>query len=391
MIRRLTPFGSSVFAEITALAKKHNAVNLGQGFPDFDTPEELKSIAAKAIMDGHNQYAVSAGEPTLREAIAEHSFRFYGQSVNPNTDICVTSGASEALLCAMLGFIESGDEVIVFEPCFDVYLPGIHWAGGKAVAITLHAPDFRFNPDELKQAITPRTKAILLNTPHNPTGTVFTLEELSLIRDICVEHNLICISDEVYEHIVFQPNKHIRIATLDGMSERTITISSGGKTFSATGWKCGWAIGSEKLIASIKRVHQFTVFASSTPQQYAIAHGLRLPDSFFEELSTSYTNRRNYLHDGLSTSPLSIQPPQGTYFITASISGFTEMDGAEFASWCIRELGVAIIPLQKFYLNEQCGRPLVRLCFCKRDETLSQGLERLSQLNARVSTIGRGD
>jgi N-succinyldiaminopimelate aminotransferase len=387
VISRLTPFGSSVFAEITALAKQFNAVNLGQGFPDFDTPEELKSIAAKAIMDGHNQYAVSAGEPTLREAIAEHSFRFYQQNVNPNTDVCVTSGASEALLCAMLGFIESGDEVIVFEPCFDVYLPGINWAGGKAVAVTLHAPEFRFDPDELKRAITPRTKAVLLNTPHNPTGTVFTLEELSLIRDICVEHNLICISDEVYEHIVFEPHKHIRIATLDGMENRTITISSGGKTFSATGWKCGWAIGSKDLIASIKRVHQFTVFASSTPQQYAIAHGLRLPDSFFQGLSYDYTVRRNRLFEGLSTSPLLIMPPQGTYFITAGISGFTEKDGAEFASWCIRELGVALIPLQKFYLNEQYGRPLVRLCFCKRDETLLQGVERLSLLSERIGTV----
>jgi len=381
MIERIRGFGNSVFAEMTALAREYNAVNLGQGFPDFDTPIDIKQAAIGAIQEGHNQYAVSHGEPILRSAIATHAERFYGQIVEPNSQVCVTSGASEALWCSIFAVVEPGDEVIVFEPCFDVYIPNLSMAGATIVPVTLHAPDFRFDRDEVRKAFSHRTKAIIINTPHNPTGTVFTKEELEFLRDLCVEFDVTAICDEVYEHIVFAPYKHIRMATLNGMENRCITISSGGKTFSCTGWKCGWAIADEELIIAIRRVHQFTVFAGTTPFHYAIAYALGKDDDFFTELTYNYTRRRDFLFDVLSKTPLHVYKPEGAYFITADISGLTKTDGVEFSKWLIKEHGVAIIPSQKFYCNEERGLSLVRFCFCKKDETLHQAAHRLDQLS----------
>ncbi len=381
MIARIASFGNSIFSEMTALAREHGAVNLGQGFPDFDTPEHVKEAAKRAIADGHNQYAMSHGEKALRSAISRHAERFYGHTIDPETQVCVTSGASEALWCAIFALVEAGDEVIVFEPAFDVYGPNISMAGAKAVAVTLHAPDFRFNPDELRAAISPRTKLIMINTPHNPCGTVFNDEELTLIRDLAIEHNLMVISDEVYEHIVFEPWVHKRIAMLEGMEERCITISSGGKTFSSTGWKCGWAIASAQNIQAIRRVHQFTVFASATPFQYAIAEALDSAQEYYDELRSAYTRRRSMLMEALLQTPLRISEPQGSYFITADIRPLTDEDGVSFSKRMIREIGVAAIPSQKFYVNEDRGLPFLRFTFCKTDETLQEAARRLAQFS----------
>jgi N-succinyldiaminopimelate aminotransferase len=381
---RIAGFGTSVFAEMSALAREHNAVNLGQGFPDFDGPDVIKEAAARAIAAGHNQYAVSNGEAVLREAIAGHSARFYGQSIDPISEITVTSGATEAIFSSILAFIEPGDEVIVFEPCYDSYVPSILMAGGVPVPVTLHAPEFRFDPDELRRAVTPRTKAIYINTPHNPSGTAFQAGELSFIASLCREHNLLAVTDEVYEHIVYPNTRHHRLATFPGMWERTLTISSGGKSFSFTGWKVGWAIGPEPLQNALRRVHQFTVFASATPMQHAIAEALHLPDTYFAELAADYLRRRDFLMNVLAGVGLRPREPEGSYFILANIGDFPQRDGLEFSRYLVREIGVAAIPLDSFYLNPEHGRQWVRFCFCKRWETLEAARDRLVMIREGV-------
>jgi N-succinyldiaminopimelate aminotransferase len=382
MAKRLRGYGASVFAEMTALARKHKAVNLGQGFPDFEGPSEIIAAAEAAMAAGHNQYAVSRGEPELRAAIAEHSERFYGQQIDPQAEITVTSGATEALFLAALAFIEPGDEVIVFEPFYDTYVPNIQIAGGKALPITLRAPDFHFDPDELRAAFSPRTKAIIINNPHNPTGTVFSEAELTLIADLCQQYDALAITDEVYEHIVYQEAKHIRLSSMPGMWERTLTISSGGKSFSFTGWKIGWAIGPADLQLAMRRMHQFTVFASATPLQYAIAAGLRLPDGYFKQLATDYQARRDYLMDALKQTGLKPTLPMGSYFILADINNFPHADALDFCRYLVTEIGVVTIPPATFYINQEHGKKLIRFCFCKRWDTLEAAVERLAMLRA---------
>jgi N-succinyldiaminopimelate aminotransferase len=380
MAARVRDIGTSVFAEMSALAREHNAINLGQGFPDFDGPAEVRRAFAEALEAGHNQYAISNGEPILREAIAAHTARFYGREVDPLREITVTSGATEALWCAAFAFIEPGDEVILFEPCYDSYVPAIAMAGGIPVPVTLHAPGFRFDPAELRAAFSSRTRAIYINTPHNPSGTVFSREELELIAELCREHDVLAITDEVYEHILFPGAAHCRLATLPGMWERTLTISSGGKSFSFTGWKVGWAIGPEPLQSALRRVHQFTVFASTTPAQHAIAAGLALPDAYYRELAADYLLRRDFLMGALSDAGLAPRAPEGSYFILAAIGG--DGDGLEFSRRLVRQAGVAAIPLDSFYLRPEHGRGWVRFCFCKRWETLHAAAERL-RVNAK--------
>ncbi|HEX8681886.1 MAG TPA: methionine aminotransferase [Ardenticatenaceae bacterium] len=382
MAGRVRGFGTSVFAEMSALAREHQAVNLGQGFPDFEGPEVLKAAAQRAIAEGHNQYAMSHGEATLREAISEHAARFYGQQVDPATEITVTSGATEALWCSAFAFVEPGDEVIVFEPFYDSYVPNVEMAGGVPVVVTLYAPAFRFDPDELRAAFSRRTKVIYVNTPHNPTGTVFAEEELSLIAELCQEYDVLAITDEVYEHIVYESARHRRLATFPGMWERTLTLSSGGKSFSFTGWKVGWAIGPAPLQTALRRIHQFTVFATTTPNQYAIAEGLRLPDSYFAELAADYQARRDFLMDVLEETGLQPSRPEGSYFILAGIENFAFADALEFSRYLVREKGVAVIPPATFYLHQEHAQKLVRFCFCKRWETLDAAAERLANLRA---------
>lgn len=378
MASRVQGFGTSVFAEMSALAREHNAVNLGQGFPDFDGPEEIREAASRAIAAGHNQYAISNGEAPLREAIAEHASRFYGQQIDPIAEVTVTSGATEAIWCSIFAFIEPGDEVIVFEPCYDSYVPAIRMAGGVPVPVTLHAPEFRFDPDELRAAFTSRTRAIYINTPHNPSGTAFSREELELVASLCQEHDVLAVTDEVYEHIIYTGAEHHRLATLPGMWDRTLTISSGGKSFSFTGWKVGWAIGPEPLQTALRRVHQFTVFSSTTPMQHAIAEALRLPTSYFDALAADYQQRRDFLMARLAETGLRPKSPEGSYFILANIESFPHRDGLEFSRYLVREIGVAAIPLDSFYLNPEHGEKWIRFCFCKRWETLEAAAERLA-------------
>lgn len=374
--------GTTIFAEMSALAREHHAVNLGQGFPDFDGPDILRSAVTRAMAAGHNQYAVSNGESVLRESIARHSQRFYRQSIDPTSEVTVTSGATEAIFCAVMALVDPGDEVIVFEPCYDSYTPSIRMAGGIAVAVTLHAPHYRFDPDELRAAVTPRTRAIIVNTPHNPTGTVFTLVELETIAALCREHDLVAITDEVYEHIVFGSARHHRLAMLDGMRERTVTISSAGKTFSVTGWKIGWAIAPEPLQRALRGVHQWTVFATSTPMQHAIAEALDLPDSYYTSLARDYEQRRDYLLDVLARTPLAPRTPEGSYFVMAGIERFAPMDAEAFARWITMEIGVAVIPPGSFYLSTRETDQAVRFCFCKSARTLEAAAERLVRVQA---------
>lgn len=380
MARRLHPYGASVFAEMSALARSLDAVNLGQGFPDFDGPPEARDAVRQALDSGHNQYAISHGEAALRYAIAAHAQRFYGQSVDPESEITVTSGASEAIWLAAFAFIEPGDEVICFEPFFDTYVPNIQMAGGTVKPITLRPPDFRPDPEALRAAFGPRTKLILVNTPHNPTGTVLNDEELTLIAELCQQWDVMAVTDEVYEHIVFRGATHRRLATLPGMADRTLTLSSGGKSFSATGWKIGWAIGPAPFQQALRRLHQFTVFASTTPMQYGIAAALGLPAGFYLDLATQYEARRDFLLAALRQTALVPYTPQGAYFILADCAAFPQPDATAFCRWLIQEIGVAAIPPATFYLTPGEGDRLVRFTFCKQWETLERAAERLARL-----------
>ena len=372
--------GTTVFAEITALALEHGAVNLGQGAPDFDAPDVVRDAARRAIEAGRNQYATSSGESALREAIARHSERFYNQTWDPAREVTVTTGATEALFCAAMAFVDPGDEVIVFEPTYDSYVPSIRMAGGTPVAVSLRAPSFRFDPDELRRAFSQRTRMIFVNTPHNPTGTVFNDEELALVAELCMAQNVLAVTDEVYEHITFGGARHRRLSDLPGMRERTLTISSAGKTFSATGWKIGWTIGPEPLQRAIRGVHQWTTFATSTPMQHAVAEALDLPDAFYSELRSEYQERRDYLMQVLRSTPLDPTVPEGSYFILADIGRMTAMTSIEFARMMAVDVGVAVIPCSSFYLGSREGDRFVRFCFCKRRETLEAAAERLGRM-----------
>lgn len=385
MSARVRDFGTTIFSAISALAKQHHAVNLGQGFPDFDGPPSLIHAAQRALGEGRNQYAISHGEAILQHAIANHAQRFYNQSIDPTAEITVTSGATEALFCSALAFVEPGDEVIVFEPCYDSYVPAIRMAGGTPIAVTLHAPDFRFDPAELRAAFSVRTKAIYINTPHNPSGTVFSHEELQLLADLCIEHDVLAITDEVYEHLLYDGVQHLRLATLPGMEQRVLSISSLGKSFSLTGWKIGWAIGHPDLQTALRRVHQFSVFATTTPLQYASAQALAMPDDYFADLQQQYTTRRDYLMQTLANAQLHPHRPQGSYFILADIRDYDLPDGAAFCRFLIEDIGVAAIPTESFYLHPEHGRNLVRFTFCKTMETLQAAAERLERLAVHLS------
>lgn len=384
---RLAPFGTSIFAEMTALASEHRAVNLSQGFPDFDGPAFVREAAARAISVGHNQYAPMPGIPALREAISrEWSARVGAPAPDPVSEITVTSGCTEAIAATMLGLIEPGDEVIVFEPFYDSYRACIAMAGGVPRFVRLHPPgegggSFRFETEDLEAAFSPRTRAILVNSPHNPTGKVFTADELALIGRLCVKHGTIAITDEVYERLTFQPAiPHISLATRPGMAERTITLSSLGKTFSLTGWKIGWAIAPPSLTRGIRAAHQFLTFATSTPMQHAAAEALARSDEYVPGLLSAYESARSFLCDALSGLGFRVFRPEGTYFIMADHSRFGFSDDVAFCRHLTARIGVAAIPPSAFYADPSGGRSLVRFAFCKREETLRLAVERLSML-----------
>jgi N-succinyldiaminopimelate aminotransferase len=380
MAERLRSQRDSVWEEMNALAGRYDAVNLGSGTPDMPVPDLMRAAVEEAIAGGHNQYSPVKGEAVLRAAVAAHAARFYGQEVDPTTEITITSGVTEALHAAVFSFIDPGDEVVVFEPFYDCYVPSIRMAGGIPVAVTLHAPSFRFDPQELRAAFSPRTKALILNTPHNPTGIVFSRSELTLIAELCAEFDILAITDEVYEHIVFDGGKHVRLATLPGMWERTLTLSGAGKTFSCTGWRIGWAIGPAPFQDALCRLRQFTVFASATPLQFAVAAGLHFPDAYFRQMAADYQARRDFMVDRLTACGLKPTKPAGSFFILTDISSIRPTNGRAFCNDLARNLGVVPVPTDTFYLHQHYGERIVRFTFCLRRETLETAAKRLGKL-----------
>jgi len=375
--RRLTGLGTTIFAEMSALAVATDSINLGQGFPDTDGPAEIAQAAADAILAGRgNQYPPGPGVPELRQAIAAHQKRFYGLEVDPDTEVLVTAGATEAIAAAMLALLEPGDEVIAFEPYYDSYAASIAMAGATRVPVTLRPPSFRPDLDVLRDSVTSRTRLILLNSPHNPTGMVLSRAELTEIARLAVERDLIVVTDEVYEHIVFE-GEHIPITTLPGMADRTVTISSAGKTFSFTGWKVGWVTGSAALVNAVRTTKQFLTFVSSGPFQYAIATGLGMPDSFYGQLADGLRRRRDLLAAGLTEAGFDAFTPRGTYFITTDIAALGADDGLAFCRELPRRCGVVAVPNVVFYDDTQAGRTQVRFAFCKREEQLAEAARRL--------------
>jgi N-succinyldiaminopimelate aminotransferase len=379
LVSRLQGFGTTIFAEMTALALAHDAVNLGQGFPDFQAPAAVKEAAVKAIEADHNQYAPGIGLPALRQAVAKHQRRFWGLDYDPNTEVTITAGATEAICSTLLSLCEGGDEVVVFEPYYDSYRASIAMAGAVERVVTLQPPGFTYDAADLEAAITPKTRAILLNSPHNPTGKVFTRTELEQIAALCIRHDLLAITDEVYEHLVFGVD-HIPLASLPGMRERTVTISSAGKTFSVTGWKVGWVCAPPELTAAVRTAKQFMTFTNGTPFQHAIVEALNLGDNFFDEFTASYQARRDKLVDGLSGIGFEVFPPDGTYFVTADVRSVGFDDGFDFCRTMPAKLGVAAVPNAAFYIDPRRGQSLVRFAFCKTDALLDEGIKRLSAL-----------
>ncbi|RST23854.1 putative succinyldiaminopimelate transaminase DapC [Streptomyces sp. WAC04770] len=377
---RLAGFGTTIFAEMSALAARTGSINLGQGFPDTDGPEEIREAAVRALRAGHgNQYPPGPGIPELRNAVADHQKRFYGLNWSPETEVLITTGATEAIAAALLALVEPGDEVIAFEPYYDSYAACIALAGGVRVPLTLRAPAFRPDLDELRTLITPRTRLLLLNSPHNPTGAVLTPEELSGIAALAVEHDLLVVTDEVYEHLVFE-GAHHPIAALPGMRERTVSISSAGKTYSYTGWKIGWVTADAPLVTAVRSAKQYLTFVSGGPFQYAIAEALQLPDAFFTEFRDSMRRKRDLLAGGLRSAGFQVYEPEGTYFITTDISPFGEEDAYAFCRALPERCGVAAVPNSVFYDDPEAGRSQVRFTFCKRDEVLESAVERLRRL-----------
>jgi len=378
--RRLEGLGTTIFAEMSARAVATGSINLGQGFPDRDGPPEIARVAADAIIQGKgNQYPPGPGIPELRNAIAEHQRRFYNAHYDPDTEVLVTAGATEAVAAALLALVEPGDEVIAFEPYYDSYAANIAMAGGTRVPVTLRPPGFRPDLDELSRAITPRTRLILLNTPHNPTGSVFTRAELAAIAALAVEKDLLVVTDEVYEHLVFD-GRHVPIAQFPGMRERTVTISSAGKTFSFTGWKIGWVTATPELVTAVRTAKQFLTFVSGGPFQYAIAQALPLPDEYYATLRADLQAQRDLLTKGLAEIGFEVYPPQGTYFVTTDIRPLGEHDGLEFCRTLPERAGVVAIPSAVFYDHKDAARSQVRFAFCKRPEVLTEALGRLSRL-----------
>ncbi len=379
---RLDGLGTTAFAEMSALALETGAVNLGQGFPDTDGPSEVAETAVAAIRAGVNQYPPGPGVPDLRQAVAEHQKRFYGLDVDPATEVVVTTGATEAVAAALLGLVDPGDEVIALEPFYDSYAACIQMAGGVRVPVTLRAPGFRLDVDRLRAAVTPRTRLLLINSPHNPTGTVLTRDELTAVAELAVERDLVVVTDEVYEHMTYDV-PHLPLATFPGMAGRTLTISSAGKTFSFTGWKVGWATGPAHLVRAVLMAKQFLTFVSGAPFQPAVAAGLRLPDSFFDSVRSDLRRKRDLVCAGLRDAGFEVFEPQGTYFVTADIRPLGFTDGLQLCRELPQRVGVVAIPHQVFYDDVEAGRPLVRFAFCKRDEVLVEAMTRLQSLRPR--------
>ena len=379
---KLQPFGTTIFSEMTRLAQKHQAVNLSQGFPDFEGPTEIIDEVINALRSGHNQYARSQGYPLLVEILSEYTERHLNLTYDPESEIVITSGATEAIASGFMGLLNPGDEVILFEPYYDSYPASVIMAGGVPKYSTLRYPTFEVDIDDLESLISSKTRAIIINTPHNPTGKVFSKSELESIAQLCTKHDLLVISDEVYEHLTYDEHKHLSIANIDNMKERTLRISSAGKTFSFTGWKIGWAMGPTKLIQAIQAAHQFVTFSTSTPIQVGLANALRnLDPEYFTNLRNLYESHRNFLCDVLTDAGLTLTRPQGTYFVLANFENVFEGNDRDFARHLIQEIGVAAIPPSAFYSrNPDSGSKLIRFAFCKERSTLDTAAKRLRSL-----------
>ncbi|WP_320066600.1 pyridoxal phosphate-dependent aminotransferase [Micromonospora sp. RTGN7] len=385
LVARMRPFGTTIFAEMSALAVRTGAVNLGQGFPDTDGPPEMLAAAAEALRGGQNQYPPGPGIPALRAAVADHQRRFWGLEYDPAGEIVVTAGATEAIAATILALCEPGDEVVCFEPYYDSYAASIALAGAVRRPVTLRPGAdgrYAFDPDALRAAFGPRTRLVLLNSPHNPTGKVFTPDELALVAALCREHDAYAVTDEVYEHLVFGDASapHVPLATLPGMRERTLRISSAGKTFSCTGWKVGWVSGPAPLVSAVLRVKQFLTFVNAAPLQPAVAVALALPDAYFADFTAGMRARRDQLVAGLADAGFDVLTPEGTYFVTADVTRLGGRDGVEFCRSLPERCGVVAVPTQVFYDDAEAGRRLVRFAFCKRPEVLTEAVARLRRL-----------
>ena len=387
--KKAASFTESVIREMTREALKYSAVNLGQGFPDFAAPEDIKQKAMQAIEDDYNQYAITWGVKSFRDQIAAKTKWFLGLEVDPETEITVTCGSTEGMIAGMMACVDAGEEVIVFEPFYENYAPDAILSDAKPVHVPLYqtADGWHFEKDELRAAFTERTKAIIICNPNNPTGKVFTREELEFIADLCQEFDVICFTDEIYEHIIYdqaQSPKHVCMAQLDGMRERTVVINSLSKTFSVTGWRVGYVIAPPDITSAIRKVHDFLTVGAANPLQHAGAYALSLPESYYAGLQKEYQQKRDFIIPILQANGFRCEMPQGAYYVMTDISDFGYANDVEFTRFLIREIGVAVVPGSSFYHDKSLGSQKVRFCFCKKDETLQAAAERLQMLKTKA-------
>ncbi len=384
---RVGHFSESVIREMTRLANEHGALNLGQGMPDFQTPQEIKDAACLAIQQGFNQYAITWGAPTLREAIARKARSFNGIDCDPNQNVTVCCGATECMMATMLALVNPGDEVVVFQPFYENYGPDAIISGAKPVWVHLRPPEWKFDPDELRKAFSNKTKAIIVNTPNNPTGHIFTLDELSLIAELCQKYGAYALTDEIYEYIRYTDDPHISLATLPGMTERTVTISGLSKTFSVTGWRLGYCIAPREITNGIRKAHDFLTVGAPHPLQMAGAKALEMPESYFDHLRVDYKRRRDLFLPYLRDAGLTVYEPDGAYYVMTDISELGWKDDMDFVQTMIRAIGVSAVPGSSFYSPKDLGKTMVRFMFAKRDETLHEAGKRLQSL--RELTVPR--
>lgn len=377
--QRLAGLQESVIREMTRLAYKHDAINLSQGYPDFPAPESVKQAAIDAIRSDHNQYSITWGRPATRQAIADKLRRQYGMDwVDPDQHVTVTCGVTEAIVVSLMGIANPGDEVVVIEPFHENFLPAVVFAGARPVFVRLEPPDFRLDPDRLRRAFGPRTRAILVNTPHNPSGRVFTREELAAIAELCQAFDAIAITDEIYEHIIYDDHEHIPLATLPGMAERTITTGGLSKTYAVTGWRLAYAVAREPWSTALRTVHDYTTICAPAPFQEAAVAALSLPDSYYDELRAGYARRRDHMLEILTDVGFKATPPQGAYYVMADFSSFDfDGDDTAFARWMATQARVAVVPGSSFYHIPELGQSTVRFAFPKRVETLELAGQRM--------------
>ncbi len=383
--RKSLQFTESVIREMTRLANRHQAVNLAQGFPDFAAPDAVKQAACEAILADVNQYAITWGAPELREAIARKASAYNGLAVDPERNVTVCCGATEAMLSTMLALVDPGDEVIVFEPFYENYGPDAILSGAVPRFVRLREPDWTFDEAELRAAFGPRTRAIVLNTPNNPTGKVFSRAELEFVASLCAEHGVIGITDEIYEHILYDDREHVTLGSLPGMEELSVTINALSKTYSVTGWRVGWAIACEELTSAIRKVHDFVTVGAAAPLQRAGAFALGLPDDYYRDMAMRYQGKRDRLVGALEEAGFGVFRPGGAYYVMTDIGGFGAADDVAFARFLVEEIGVAGVPGSSFYRDPADGKDRLRFNFCKRDETLDEAIGRLGRVRERVA------